>query len=241
MSRHCTFCGSKLEDGAKICTNCGRIVSVNPAGQRQQFDQDERQEYIDRSRMQSIPKRVYEHPKRAEAEERMRKEQEAKARRKRNAERRNPPPVNNGYERTPTEHDGSGKEKYGKKKKIIKRVLKIAIILFVIYFAIALFRVISVKLSTYKFETEMTLSNENYGQAINAYFQKGKWKYNIFKNEVSYQGTSQDGDKYVMTFKREDGQTIVNSMTINGEKVKTDMIMKTKVMGMFMAEEKIVD
>lgn len=241
MSRHCTFCGSKLEDGAKICTNCGRIVPVNPAGQRCQYDQNERQEYIDRSRMQSIPKRVYEHPKRAEAEERMRKQREEKARRKRNAERRNPPPADNGYERTPTEHNGSGKEKYGKKKKIVKRILKIAVILFAIYFAVALIMVFSVKLSTYEFETEMTLTNENYGQAINAYFKDGKWKYNIFKNEVSYQGTSQNGDKYFMTFKREDGQTIVDYMTVNGEKVKTDTIMKTKVMGMFMSEERVVD
>ena len=36
------------------------------------------QEFIDRSRIQGIPKRVYEHPKRAEAEERMRREQEAR-------------------------------------------------------------------------------------------------------------------------------------------------------------------
>lgn len=233
MSRHCTFCGSKLEDGAKICTNCGRIAPINPPGQRQQ---DERQEYIERSRMQSIPKRVYEHPKRAEAEERMRKQQEAKAYKR----RVNPPIIDKGNERTPTEHSGSGKEKYGRKKRIVKGLLKLVVILFVIYLAIALIRVFSVKLSSCDFETEMTLTNENYGQAINAYFKEGKWKYNILKNEVSYQGTAQNGDKYVMTFKREDGQTVVNYMTVNGEKVKTDAI-KTKVMGMFMAEEKVVD
>ena len=67
MSRHCTFCGSKLEDGAKICTNCGKMVPIASSTQRRG-----EQEFIDRSRIQGIPKRVYEHPKRAEAEERMR-------------------------------------------------------------------------------------------------------------------------------------------------------------------------
>lgn len=73
MSRHCTFCGSKLEDGAKICTNCGKMVPIASSTQRRG-----EQEFIDRSRIQGIPKRVYEHPKRAEAEERMRREQEAR-------------------------------------------------------------------------------------------------------------------------------------------------------------------
>ena len=58
MGRHCTFCGSKLEDGAKICTNCGKMVPIASSTQR-----CGEQEFIDRSRIQGIPKRVYEHPK----------------------------------------------------------------------------------------------------------------------------------------------------------------------------------
>ena len=99
MSRHCTFCGSKLEDGAKICTNCGKMVPIAPSAQRRG-----EQEFIDRSRIQGIPKRVYEHPKRAEAEERMRREQEARRVKRVRETDRNREMSAADYRRTPTEH-----------------------------------------------------------------------------------------------------------------------------------------
>lgn len=74
------------------------------------------QEFIDRSRIQGIPKRVYEHPKRAEAEERMRREQEARKAKRRETDR-NIEMSAADYRRTPTEHSSSGKENYGKGKR----------------------------------------------------------------------------------------------------------------------------
>lgn len=112
MSRHCTFCGSKLEDGAKICTNCGKMVPIASSTQRRG-----EQEFIDRSRIQGIPERVYEHPKRAEAEERMRREQEARRVKRVRETDRNREMSAADYRRTPTEHSSSGKENYGKGKR----------------------------------------------------------------------------------------------------------------------------
>lgn len=233
MSRHCTFCGSKLEDGAKICTNCGKMVPIASSTQRRG-----EQEFIDRSRIQGIPKRVYEHPKRAEAEERMRREQEArKAKRVRETDRNREMSAAD-YRRTPTDHSSSGKENYGKGKKILKTLLKITVVILVIYFVIAFVRIFSVRHSTYDFDTEMKLASENYGEAVDAYFKDGKWKYNIFKNQVSYEGTSESGDDYVMIFGKNDGQTVVRQMTKNSKKVASDSIMND-VMGMFMFEKKV--
>lgn len=233
MSRHCTFCGSKLEDGAKICTNCGKMVPIASSVQKRG-----EQEYIDRSRIQGIPKRVYEHPKRAEAEERMRREQEARNARRARETARNRELSAQEHRRTPTEHSSSGKENYGNGKKIVKTVLKFAVILALIYFVLAFVRILGVRHSTYKFDTEMTLANENYGEAFDAYFKSGKWKYNIFKNQVSYEGTSESGDEYTMTFGKKKGQTIVRLMTKNGKKMASDSIMND-VMGMFMFEKKV--
>ena len=119
MSRHCTFCGSKLEDGAKIYTNCGKMVPIASSTQRRG-----EQEFIDRSRIQGIPKRVYEHPKRAEAEERMRREQEARRVKRVRETDRNREMSAADYRRTPTEHSSSGKENYGKGKKVLKTCLR---------------------------------------------------------------------------------------------------------------------
>ena len=140
MSRHCTFCGSKLEDGAKICTNCGKMVPIASSTQRRG-----EQEFIDRSRIQGIPKRVYEHPKRAEAEERMRREQEARRVERVRETDRNREMSAADYRRTPTEHSSSGKENYGKGKKILKTLFKITVVILVIYFVIAFVRIFSVK------------------------------------------------------------------------------------------------
>ena len=233
MSRHCTFCGSTLEDGAKICTNCGKMVPIATSAQRRG-----EQEYIDRSRLQGMPKRVYEHPKRAEAEERMRREQTRP--RGQAAQARNREPSAADYRRTPTERSTSGKENYGKGKKIIKALLKIAVIIAIVYFVLAFVRIASVRRSSYDFDTQMAMTSENYGEAVDAYFKSGKWKYNIFKNQVSYEGTSQKGDDYVMIFGKKKGQTIVREMTIDGKNVGSSEIM-TDVMGMFMAEKKVTD
>ena len=155
MSRHCTFCGSKLEDGAKICTNCGKMVPIASSTQRRG-----EQEFIDRSRIQGIPKRVYEHPKRAEAEERMRREQEARRVKRVRETERNREMSAADYRRTPTEHSSSGKENYGKGKKILKTLFKITVVILVIYFVIAFVRIFSVRHSTYDFDTEMKLASE---------------------------------------------------------------------------------
>lgn len=234
MSRHCTFCGAQLEDGAKICTNCGRMVGASQSQRKQP-----RQEYLDRNRVQSIPKRVYEHPKRAEAEERMRREQQARARRtQKSREQQFREAEQENYRRTPTEGNGTGKEKTVRRRRWIRRISRLVIVCAVIYFALGFFRVLTTAHSECKFDTEMTLTSTTYSQAFGTYFESGKWTYNIFKNRVTYTGTTESGDTYVMTFKRKSGKNVVNTMTINGEKVDADAI-NIKVMGMFMAEKKI--
>ena len=57
-------------------------------------------------------------------------------------------------------------------------------------------------------------------------------------NQVSYEGTSESGDDYVMIFGKNDGQTAVRQMTKNSKKVASDSIMND-VMGMFMFEKKV--
>lgn len=55
MGRICQSCHARIDDGMKICPNCGRIVP------------SERKEY-DAAGRQPAPKRVYEHPKRQAAQ-----------------------------------------------------------------------------------------------------------------------------------------------------------------------------
>ena len=88
----------------------------------------------------------------------MRREQEARRVKRVRETDRNREMSASDYRRTPTEHSSSGKEDYGKGKKIIKTLFKITVVILVIYFVIAFVRIFSVRHSTYDFDTEMKLA-----------------------------------------------------------------------------------
>lgn len=252
MKRFCTYCGAVLEPNAKICTNCGKVVSSkNQQAVRQntrsnapqQFSQqgfDSRQRTANRynpMQNQPAPQRVYEHPKRVA---------------QRQPQYAQPPVSQNKKKKRPTdtqlnmnaftesgrfeENQTSGKENRSKLKPIIFRIIKIAVVLLVLYFGFAFVRIFMVSHAGYEFETKMTLSSDNYGDAMSNYFDDGSWKFTLFKNQVSYEG-KKGSEEYVLTFKRQNGQTVCDSITIDGKKVTTDKLMDTYVMGMFMAEK----
>ena len=82
----------------------------------------------------------------------------------------------------------------------------------------------------------MKLSCETYGEAVDNFFEEGKWRYHISDNKVVYYGTTKEGEEYVMTFGKVNGDTVVKRLTIDGKKIDDDKVMELYVMQMFMAE-----
>ncbi|MBQ2580302.1 MAG: hypothetical protein II574_01590, partial [Ruminococcus sp.] len=59
-----------------------------------------------------------------------------------------------------------------------------------------------------------------------------------FTKGVYYVGTTKDGDKYEIYFSKHGGKRVVDELYINGERIEADDIMKSRIMPMFMADEK---
>lgn len=248
MKEYCSYCGAVLEPNSKICTNCGKVVSSGnsrqrPNNQPQQFSQQgfDRRQAQQRPRPvppqnQPAPQRVYEHPKRV-PQRQPQYEQQPQNRRKRPVQASN----QLNYEAFSDgghfeKNTSSGKEKRSKLKPLVWRIIKIALVVAVLYFAFSFVRIFMVSHAGYDFDTQMKLTSDNYGDAMDNFFTDGSWKFSLFKNEVSYEGTK-GGSEYVLTFERKSGQTVCSSLTIDGEAVKSDKSIETEIMGMFMAEK----
>ena len=220
-------CGSVVGEGDKICPNCGRViihnkitrshnsVMYNPqskSGRRNSMNKNN----LDYDTIYSsdvLRKKVEQPESQFTPEQRAALETDGHTRR--------------GY---------SGRQNYGKIVPFVGKVIKIAILLVIIYLLVCFVRVTMVKTSDYKFDTKMELTCENYGEAMKAYFDDGSWHYRLSRNTVSYEGTKKK-KVYKLTFKKENGQVIVDSLTIDDEQIPKKKIMKEYVMGMFMSED----
>lgn len=103
------------------------------------------------------------------------------------------------------------------------RFLFLLAIAFACYIAI---KVTVVMNETYHFKSgysvEITMPNQNYRQALSAYFEEGHWWYDLGSNRVMYKGTDYKGDNYVMYFEKYKGQMAVTTLYVNGVRITGD-------------------
>lgn len=106
------------------------------------------------------------------------------------------------------------------------RAIKFIFILLVVFACYIAIKVTLVMNASYNFKSgysvESTLPNQNYRQAISAYFEEGHWWYDLGSNRVMYRGTDYRGDKYIMYFDKFNGQISVTTLYINGVRITGD-------------------
>lgn len=122
-------------------------------------------------------------------------------------------------------------KKRGKKARLIFHAATAAVVLVGLYFAIFFVQIFRVKISTYDFKTEIKLESSNYGQAMESYFESGKWSVNPLTGTCTYTGTTKHGDEYEIVYTAR-LKVDVKNISINGKDVRADRIEST-LMGMF--------
>lgn len=230
MSKNCFNCGAEIADGSKICSNCGMVVKNSPkqtvntgavkikSGSQTSAHrmaslstQDAANVFND----QPLHKR---RPTKGTYNSTFTPEQRAK------------------LEKIDNRKLGSGRQDNSRLMPLLRKSVFIIFIIVLLAVGFMFVRIFMVKQSTYKFETKMKLSCNNYGEAMNNFFgDSGKWHFDFRKNEVSYTGTHKN-KSYVLIFKKDDGQTVVDKLTINDEEVDKENIMEIYVLGMFMTD-----
>lgn len=242
MAEYCTYCGMQLEEGAKLCTGCGRIVGIdNASGGAAQYTQ----------RRTQAPRRVYEHPARAQRQQAQHPVRQRPPQQQRTVQQRAPQQRPQQQSQTPhrvqrqlPEEQAArhrSRKKSSKTKTMVKKAVLTAVIAGVIiaavYFVLAFVNITLIKHSGYDFDVPMELEQDNYGDAVEVYFKDGSWSFNLFTFTVSYEGKANNGDKYEMSFGHEDGQTVVTELRVNGKKIRKKDIMPLYIMGMFNSVE----
>ena len=119
-----------------------------------------------------------------------------------------------------------------KNKVNIKKWLKVLVIILVIYVAISLVQIFRVRVTGYDFKsTDMKMSQKNFGQAVDNFFESGHWVYNPFTLTVKYSGETKDGYEYDLKFSAF-ATVSVKEIAVDGEK-KADSQIESAIMGMF--------
>lgn len=122
----------------------------------------------------------------------------------------------------------------GKKKKIIALVFRlatVAVVLTALYIAIFAIQVFRVKISDYDFDNDMQMSCKNFGEAIDGYFESGKWSVNPFTGTCTYKGETRHSEEYEIVFSAR-LKVDVDKIYVDGEEVEEKQI-ETRIMGMF--------
>ena len=223
MKQNCMNCGSVVEEGAKICPNCGRIIMQNK--EKPKYNTFSNGPSRKKTRTVNFEEdTIY-------SSDLLRKKKPPKEQSSFSPEQR-AALENTKYQRT----NYSGRQNYGKIVPFVGKIIKIAIVLVLLYLLLCFVRVYSTKSANYKFDTKMDLPCDSYGEAFDAYFEDGSWHYRLTRNRVSYEGKLK-GKTYKMTFKKENGQVVVDTLYIDSEEIEKDKIMDDYVLGMFMSEE----
>ncbi len=204
MGKLCQSCHARIDDGMKICPNCGKVV---PTAKKKQAVNSRQQAVVysnsEQRTNQPAPKRVYEHPKRRQEQREVEQ---------------------------PIRESKPQKPKKRSKLSVIFKAVKVLIVLLVIYAVLYGVQIFRIKHSAYDFDTSMKMSCENYGEAVENYLDDAKWSYNPFTFTAACKG-EHDGESYEIKFTA--GLSVkVKAISIDGENVKSKMI-KTELMGMF--------
>lgn len=242
MKNVCSHCGAVIENGSKICTNCGRMVSgadIQGKGQERQFSSF--------GGAQGNVPGAGNRARTTYAAQRSAKQMKAPTQNYgENAKRRQ---IDPGYDpvkqaakqKVPfVTNETSGKEKNRSTvRPLLAALVKVALAAAVLYIAFAFVMVMLVRTAGYDFKLAegVALPCDSYGEAFDNYFEDGKWRYSLKGNKVTFTGTDKDGKEYDITFGKKDGKTVVKRMLIDKKLISEDKIMDIYVMGMFMSEK----
>ena len=242
MKKTCTYCGAYIDDNAKLCTNCGKIVKrpkeqtfsaavdydkvVKELTPKREGKQMRAARSVPRASMKSADEGYAQHKKQENVAHRSYSNSPVSPRQRAQAEKLR-------Y----TDSGTSGKENVSRVAPVLKVIVKIALIIIAACFIFAFIRIFTISHGSYDFKNGMAMTNENYYEATSNYFEDGKWRFRLFKNQVYYKGTMKDGDEYLMTFKYRSGEVIVDSLYVNDKEIPQKDIMDNYIMGMFMSEK----
>lgn len=207
MERHCSGCGARISDDMKICGNCGKII---PSQRPRQEVKRPTQNSVNR------PKVVRATPPKNNAPKHDNRKETAYNKQSIRQE---------NFEKVK-------KQKNIKNKHSIKKWIKIALVVLAIYLVVSLVQIFRVRMAEYEFKnTDMKMSQHNFGQAVDNFFESGHWVYNPFTFTVKYSGETADGYEYDLKFSAFTSVK-VKEVEVDGEK-KTDSKMESALMGMF--------
>lgn len=232
-NRFCTGCGAPLTPDMKICPRCGKVAAVS-ARPRPQQRAPRPQQPVRNVRTVRTGQTVQNgqtvrnnHNSQPQA----RRPQTAPQRRPAPAPRPSPFPAPAPMPAPVHERQERAPKKRGKKARLIFHAATAVVVLVGLYFAIFFVQIFRVKISTYDFKTEIKLESSNYGQAMESYFESGKWSVNPLTGTCTYTGTTKHGDEYEIVYTAR-LKVDVKNISINGKDVRADRIEST-LMGMF--------
>ncbi len=224
----CSRCGAPLEPSAKVCPNCGKLVSTQSTVQGRNVRRSSSQGSVRRSN-QSKPKSSV---RQASISQSNRQNMQI-----RSAQPIAPPKRKKKklgaikYKARQTADRTVERVKSRRGFAIAARAITVAIVVLIVYLAIYFVQVFRVKISDYDFDSEMEMSKDNYGVAISDYFDDGSWSVNPFNATCTYTGESKHDEEYEIVFSV--GLTVkVKSISVDGEEIDDELI-ETKMMGMF--------
>lgn len=129
------------------------------------------------------------------------------------------------------EKSAKPKRALSKKAAAVYRLLTAAVIIAAVYIVIFTVQVFRVRTASYEFESEMKMSCDNFGEAIDNYFDSGSWSADPFTMSCTYKGETKRSEQWEIVFSA--GADIrVKSIIIDGERVKASKT-ETKLMAMF--------
>ncbi len=123
------------------------------------------------------------------------------------------------------------KRALSKKAAAVYKLLTAAVIITAAYIVIFTVQVFRVKTASYEFKSEMKMAHDNFGEAIDGYFESGSWSVDPFTMSCTYKGETKRSEQWEIAFSA--GADIrVKSIIIDGERVKASKT-ETKLMAMF--------
>lgn len=240
-NRFCTGCGAPLTPDMKICPRCGKVTAVSARPRPAQTPPPRPQQRAPRPQQPVRNVRTVRTGQTVQdsrnsrnshnSQPQARRPQTAPQRRPAPAPRPSPSPAPAPMPAPVPERQERAPKKRGKKARLIFHAATAVVVLVGLYFAIFFVQIFRVKISTYDFKTEIKLESSNYGQAMESYFESGKWSVNPLTGTCTYTGTTKHGDEYEIVYTAR-LKVDVKNISINGKDVRADRIEST-LMGMF--------
>lgn len=225
MERKCSSCGARISDGMKICANCGKVVpQLRPV---RSSDSSYTVRQRNNQKVKSMPKPAREQSANRQA---IPQNRQVKSNQNRSVASKSLKNQQAVMPQKKTYVKSAGKTESNVKSKVLK-CTKIAAVILIIYVIISIIQIFRVRLSTYDFKVDMKMSKENYGQAIDSFFDGGLWTYNPFTFTVTYKGEKQREGEYELKFSAV-GSVKLKAVIVDGAEKDSDRL-ESAIMGLF--------